>query len=244
MIIQVEKKIKELQELRSKEYYKRKDTDLENWGIAKEGKGKKATPIVITDEEYEKLIKTSNGVGKTGRNTVAIKLSKAATVAMVVCCVAAVVALITSVSKGFVWASLWVMAGLTFSLLFKGIAEAIRLLQQLLDGGNTSEIIKKEAPVIATAPVITTYAPVQPPIYQQYPAYPQYPQPTYYTPAAQPAAPVAPVAPVAAPAAPVAPAAPAEKKADDYKSIPAIDFNPNDDFFTKPYEPKATFGEN
>ena len=49
MVIQVENKIKELQELRSKEYYKQKDADMENWGIAKEGKGKKATPVVISD---------------------------------------------------------------------------------------------------------------------------------------------------------------------------------------------------
>ena len=48
----------------------------------------------------------------------------------------------------------------------------------------------------------------------------------------------------AAPAPVVAPSAPAEKKAEDYNSIPAMDFNPNDDFFTMPYEPKATFGEN
>lgn len=242
MVIQVENKIKELQELRSKEYYKQKDADLENWGIAKEGKGKKATPIVITDDDYERLIKTSNGVGKTGRNPVAIKLNKAAFIAMVVCCVAGVVALITSSSKGFVWGSLWVMAGLVLSLIFKGIAEAIRLLQQLLDGGNTSEIIKKEAPVITTAPVVQTYAPVQPPIYQQYPAYTQYPQ-GFYAPAA-PVAPTAPVTPVA-PAAPAAPAAaPEKKKADDYNSIPSIEFNPQDDFFAKPFEPKSTFGEN
>lgn len=237
MVIQVENKIKELQELRSKEYYKQKDADMENWGIAKEGKGKKATPIVITDEDYERLIKTANGVGKTGRNPVAIRLSKAASISMIVCAVAAVVALITS--KGFVSASLWIMGGLVLFVLFKGIAEAIRLLQQLLDGGNTSEIIKKEAPVITTAPVMPAYAPVQPPIYQQYPAYVQYPQ-GYY-------APVAPAPQQAAPApavTPVAPSAPAEKKADDYNNIPAVEFNPQEDFFTKPYEPKATFGEN
>lgn len=238
MVIQVENKIKELQELRSKEYYKQKDADMENWGIAKEGKGKKATPVVISDEDYERLIKTSNGVGKTGRNPVAIRLSKAASISMIVCAVAAIVALITS--KGFVSASLWVMGGLVLFTLFKGIAEAIRLLQQILDGGNTSEVIKKEAPVITTAPVMPAYAPVQPPIYQQYPpAYAQYPQ-SYY-------APVAPTVQTATPApavTPVAPTAPAEKKAEDYNSIPAMDFNPNDDFFTMPYEPKATFGEN
>lgn len=242
MVIQVENKIKELQELRSKEYYKQKDADMENWGIAKEGKGKKATPIVITDEDYERLIKVSNGVGKTGRNTVAIRLSKAAAISVVVGIVAGITALIASSSKGFMWFSLWIMGSIVVAALFKGLAEAIRLLQQLLDGGNTSEIIKTEAPVITTAPVMPAYVPVQPPIYQQYPAYTQYPQ-GYYAPVA-PATPAAPNVQTTAAAPAVTPVAPAEKKADDYNSIPAIDFNPQEDFFTKPYEPKATFGEN
>ncbi len=245
MLIQVENKIKELKALKSKQYYKQKDADLQNWGIAKEGKGKKATPIVITDEEYENLIKVYNGVGKTGRNTVAIGLRKAATIAMVVCVVAAVTALFTSASKGFVWASLWIMAGFAFSTLFKGIAEAIRLLQQILDGGKDGIPEKEDetapaAPVMAAAPVMPGYYPVQPPIYQANYAQP-IPQP-YYTPA--PPITTAPVAPVA-PTAPVAPVAvkEEEKKADDYSSMPSYDFNPQDDFFTKPYEPKSTFGE-
>ena len=57
MLIQVENKIKELKSIKSKEYYKQKDLDLENWGIAREGKGKKSPPIAITDEEYERLKK-------------------------------------------------------------------------------------------------------------------------------------------------------------------------------------------
>lgn len=240
MVTQVENKIKELKALKRKEYYKQKDTDLQNWGIAKDGKGKKATPIVITDEEYENLIKLSNGVGKTGRNTVAIALNKASVIAMVVCAVAAVTSLITAASKGFVWFSLWLMAGFAFFAIFRGISEAIRLLQQLLDGGKGgAPEAEPEAAAAPAAPVMPAYVatpngfiPVQPPVYQT-----PYPQ-TYYAPAS-------PSAPQPAPVAPTIVTAPAEAaKPADYSSMPDFNFNPNEDFFAKGYEPKSTFGEN
>lgn len=218
MLTQVENKIKELKSLKTKEYYKQKDADLHNWGIAKEGKGKKATPIVITNEEYENLIKLSNGVGKTGRNTVAIALRKAATVAMVVCIVAAVTSLFTSASKAFIWFSLWLMAGFAFTTLFRGLSEAIRLLQQILDGGKDF-IPEKEEETPATAPVPMTqgFVPVQPPVYPV-----GYPQP-YYAPAPQ----VTPVAP-----APAIINNSKEAKVTDYSTMPSYDFNPQQDFFS------------
>lgn len=235
MITQVENKVKEIKALKRKEYYKQKDTDLQNWGIAKEGKGKKATPIVITDEEYENLIKLSNGVGKTGRNTVAIALRKASSIAMLVCIVAGATALFTSASKGFIWFSLWIMAGFAFFTVFRGLSEAIRLLQQILDGGkgNVPEA-EAETPAAPAAPVVAApnafYA-VQPPVYQA-----PYPPQAYYAP--MPVPPVAPVAPeiVTGPADTAKPT--------DYSAMPTYDFNPTEDFFAKGYEPKATFGEN
>ena len=231
MVTQVENKIKELKALRKKEYYKQKDADLNNWGIAKSGKGKKATPIVISDDEYESLIKVSNGVGKTGRNTVAISMNKAATIAMVVCTVAGVTSLFASASKAFVWFSLWLMAGFAFGAIFKGLAEAIRLLQQILDGGKAlaPENEPEEAPAPAApvayapagAPMVAPqgYMPVQqPPIYQA--SYAQPAPQTYYTPA--PPIATAPVAPVA------------EKPANDYSSMPSFNLDTNNDFFSKP----------
>lgn len=236
MLTQVENKIKELKTLKSKEYYKQKDTDLQNWGIAKAGKGKKATPIVITDEEYENLIKLSNGVGKTGRNTVAIALRKASTIAMVVCTVAAGTALFTSASKGFVWFSLWLMAGFAFLTLFRGLSEAIRLLQQILDGGKGGipETVPENAPAAPVTAVPNGFIPVQPPIY---PA--AYPQPIY-----APAPQAVPVAPQVVQAPPAIVNSAEETKPSDYSTMPNYNFNPNEDFFSKPYEPKATFDTN
>ncbi len=233
MLTQVENKIKELKTLKSKEYYKQKDLDLENWGIAREGKGKKSPPIAISDEEYEALIKVSNGVGKTGRNKVAINMNKAAFASLIVCIVAGIVAFVVSSSRGFAWMSLWIMAGFAFMGIFKGLAEAIRLLQQILDGGKDG--IPEKVEDSASAPAQANFIPLQQPVYQPYP-----PQ-TFYAPAppiSTVSVPnVTPVAPQA-PAAPLAPKAPAEPKKSDYENMPNYDFNPQDDFFTKPYEPQ------
>ena len=79
MITQVENKVKEIKALKRKEYYKQKDTDLQNWGIAKEGKGKKATPIVITDEEYENGLKEKYKELDAKINKVSDKLEKETT---------------------------------------------------------------------------------------------------------------------------------------------------------------------
>ena len=229
MLIQVENKIKELKELKSKQYYKQKDMDLANWGIAREGKGKKAPPVAITDEEYETLIKASNGVGKTGRNKVAISMNKAAYISLIVCIVAGVVSLIVSSSKSFIWMSLWIMAGFAFMGIFKGLAEAIRLLQQILDGGSSG--IPEKAEDAPAAPDMANFIPVQQPVYQPYP-----PQPFY-----APAPPITTVnVPNVTPVAPApAPAAPVEPKRSDYSSMPDYNFDPQDDFFTKPYEPNG-----
>lgn len=232
MLIQVENKIKELKSIKSKEYYKQKDMDLENWGIAREGKGKKSPPIAITDEEYESLIKASNGVGKTGRNKVAIRMSKAGSASLFVCIAAAVVSLIVSDSKSFIWFSLWIMAGFAFMGIFKGLAEAIRLLQQILDGGKDGIPEKAADTVAAPQAPIPAFVPMQ-----QAPSYQPYaPQPApqaFYAPAPAPHITTVNVPNVT----PVAPASPA--KQNDYSNMPNYDFDPQDDFFTKPYEPNG-----
>lgn len=228
MLAQVENKIKELKELKSKEYYKQKDADLENWGIAREGKGKKSPPVAISDEEYEALIKISNGVGKTGRNKVAITMNKASVAALIVCIIAGIVSLVVASSKGFVWMSLWIMAGFAFMGIFKGLGEAIRLLQQILDGGKDG--IPEKIAEAPKAPVQASFIPLQQPVYQPYP-----PQ-TFYAPA--PHISTVPV-PNVTPVAPQAPKAQAEPRKNGYENMPNYDFNPQDDFFTKPYEPQS-----
>ena len=88
MLEQVENKIQELKKLRAEEYYKKKDADLKAWGLTAKVDGKKVTPIIVTDEEYEELVKASNGVGKTGRNPVANMLNILAWLIIVVSAVA------------------------------------------------------------------------------------------------------------------------------------------------------------
>ena len=231
MVTQVENKIKELKSLKRKEYYKQKDTDLKNWGIAKVGKGKKATPIVVSDDEYENLIKLSSGLGKTGRNTVAITLRKASVFTAVVCAMIAIFSLFSGANSNFVAFS---VAGLGFSLVFRGLSEAIRLLQQILDGGKG--VVPEAEPETTEAPAApffapNGYAPVQPPIYQV-----PYPQ-AYYAPQPAPVAP--PIVNAAAPA-PVADTS----KTSDYSTMPTFDLNTQGNYFSHGYEPKATFGEN
>ena len=229
MVTQVENKIKELKALKRKEYYKQKDTDLRNWGIAKDGKGKKATPIVITDEEYENLIKLASGVGKTGRNGISILLNKASGLTAVICGLIAIFSLISGGNINFVAFS---VAGVGFALTFKGLGEAIRLLQQILDGGRG--VVPEAEPEAPAAPAFVAapngFVPVQPAVYQV-----PYPQQPYYTPAP---------APQPAPVAPPIVTSPADTaKPTDYSTMPDFNFNPNEDFFAKGYEPKPTFGE-
>ena len=237
MITQVENKVKEFKSSKRTEYYKQKDADLKNWGIAKNGKGKKATPIVISDDEYENLVKLSSGLGKTGRNPVAIALRKASVTTAVLCVTIAIFSLFSGANINFVAFS---VAGIGFSLVFRGLSEAIRLLQQILDGGKgvvpEAEPEEQEAPApapVAPYAVPNGFAPVQPPVYQvPYPQAP-YPQQPYYAPA-----------PVAAPpivnAAAPAPVADTAKKT-DYSTMPTFDFNSQTDLFPEGYEPKSNF---
>ena len=83
MLEQVEKKIEELKKIQAREYYKKKDADLDAWGLSSKKDGKKSVPIIVTNDEYEALIKASNGVGGTSRNKTARVLSLLAIVALI-----------------------------------------------------------------------------------------------------------------------------------------------------------------
>ena len=56
MLEQVEKKIEELKKTQAREYYKKKEADLEAWGLASKKEGNKRIPIIVTNDEYEALI--------------------------------------------------------------------------------------------------------------------------------------------------------------------------------------------
>lgn len=133
MLEQVEQKIQELKKLQAEEYYKKKDADLSTWGLTSRKNGKKTTPIIVNDEEYEALIKASNGVSKAGRNSVSNTLKACSVASVLVSVVAGATAWYMSEEIGFIWFSALVLAGVVVALIFTGLSEAIRLLQQLID---------------------------------------------------------------------------------------------------------------
>ncbi len=133
MLDKVEAKIAELKKLQREEYYKKKDADLAQWGLSTRKKGKNAAPLVVTDEEYEALIDASSGVGMPTRNGFAKVLN-----------VAALIVVTAGIILGFVIANLHeemsfsifmgIVAGtVLIALIFLGLGEVLRLLQQIAD---------------------------------------------------------------------------------------------------------------
>ena len=133
MLEQVQAKIKELQKLQAEEYYKKKEEDLREWGLVARKENGKTTPLVVTDEEYFALIKASNGVGKSGRNSVAVLLNALSLSVLVIAAISGFVFESLSDELGFVYMSLCFVVGIVFAALLKGVAEAVRLIQQIID---------------------------------------------------------------------------------------------------------------
>ena len=185
MLEQVENKIQELKKLRAEEYYKKKEEDLKAWGLTTKVDGKKVTPIIVTDEEYEELVKASNGVGKVGRNSIANMLSVLSWIILVIGAVAGAVA--ASLTKDYAIIAFTLSVGIAaiIAVIFTGLAEAIKLLQQLIDGRT----LEKPDPALIKKPQIKKAAPAAPaaqaPMYVPYPAPGQsymYPYPVYAAP--------------------------------------------------------------
>ncbi len=133
MLEQVELKIQELEKAQAEEYYKKKEADLRTWGLVSKKENGKTTPLVVTDQEYDALIKASNGVGRSGRNSIAVLLNALAIAIIVVAVIAGFVLEALSDELGFVYMSLSFVIGLVFAAILKGVAEAVRLLQQIVD---------------------------------------------------------------------------------------------------------------
>lgn len=189
MLEQVENKIQELKKIRAEEYYKKKDADLKSWGLTAKTDGKKVTPIIVTDEEYEELVKASNGVGKIGRNSVAIMLNVLAIGVLIVGVIVGILVADLSDNSSIICFTASVAIAAIIAIIFRGIAEAIRLLQQIID----AKPLEKPDPAAFKKPQVkkagTSKAPAaapQSPMYVPYPAQNQtyvYPYPVY---AAQP----------------------------------------------------------
>ncbi|MBO5936212.1 MAG: hypothetical protein J6Q79_01200 [Clostridia bacterium] len=187
MLEQVELKIQELQKAQADEYYKKKEEDLRSWGLVSKKENGKVTPLVVTDEEYDALIKASNGVGKSGRNTIAVLLNALSIAVIVVAVIAGFVLEALADELGFVYMSIAFVVGIVFAAVLKGVAEAVRLLQQIVDdkpirvpteAARKTEAAAKPQRVVAVA-TPSTQQPVvvqeQAIVYQQAPQ--QIPQP-------------------------------------------------------------------
>ncbi len=188
MLEQVELKIQELKRKQTEEYYKKKEEDLAAWGLTSKKDGKKSIPIIVTDEEYEALIAASNGVGSSGRNSYAIAFNVISAAIMFLGAVGGIVLGYFAENLGFVYFSLTILGSAIVALIFKGLAEAIRLLQQIVDGRpapiSDDQKLAYAMEKAAQQPAPQAYqAPYAQPQYPQG----QYPQPQYQqAPYAQP----------------------------------------------------------
>lgn len=184
MLEQVELKIKELQQKQAEEYYKKKEADLRSWGLVTKKENGKTTPVIVTDEEYDALIKASNGVGKTGRNAIAVTLNFLAIGILVAGIVIGFVLETLSDDLGFVYMSLAFIAGIILAALLKGVAEAVRLLQQIIDEKpiDIPTELRKNTEAPAPEKIISVPNPAAQPfivqdqsfVYQQMPQQPVY----------------------------------------------------------------------
>ncbi len=137
MLEQVENKIKELSEQQKEEYYRKKDADLLEWGLTSKVSGKKVVPLIITDEEYEALIDAYSATGRTSRNIVSNMLNITSIAVAVLGLVVGIVLCVFNDDIGFVYLSVSVIAGVLIAILFRGVGEAVKILQQLLDMKNS-----------------------------------------------------------------------------------------------------------
>ncbi len=165
---QVKAKVEELKRLHDEEYYKKKEADLYSWGLTMKAENGKDVIMDVSDEEYEELIKLTNGVSTLGgRNSVSKFLGIFGIVILTICIVAGIALMAVKESLGIVYFSVSVVVGVVLFSIFKGLSEAIRLLQQLLDKKGID------------APAEKRTQPKPQPQQPQYQAYVQQPQPQY-----------------------------------------------------------------
>ena len=134
MTEKVDLKIQELKRIQSEEYYKKKDADLFAWGLTERDASGKEVPVAITDEEYEELIIAANGVNTVGsRNGVAKALNVVAVCTIVVGFIVGFALMTFAESSKIAYISISMLISLLIAFMFWGLAEAIKLLQQLID---------------------------------------------------------------------------------------------------------------
>ncbi len=179
MLEQIQNKIEELKQLRADEYYKKKEEDLKAWGLTTKD-GKNTTPLIVTDEEYEELVRAANGVGKIGRNSVANLLNVLSYIILIIGGVVGFVLSQFTDDLAFVAFSGSIVVGAVFAIIFRGLSEAIGLLQQIID----ARPIERPDPVAARRPEIRRTPPANAQTQQQQPQ--PMVQPAFYVPYPQP----------------------------------------------------------
>ena len=166
MLKEVENKINEL-------HAEQKDIDLDNWGLSQRKNRKNAVPVIVTDEEYEALIDASIGTRKSSRNPIAGLLNVISVAIVALGLVIGVACVIILDHLGAVYFSVSIVAAIILALLFRGISEAITILQQLLDMKRAEEFKKvhKKAQVFPdTQPQTNQPFSNAPPVHYAYPS--------------------------------------------------------------------------
>lgn len=175
MLSQVENKIQELNEQQKQEYTERKKAYLEELDLASGGKNKPAP--VITDEEYEELLKASFGTKIAGINKTAKLMKVCSGLVLALGIVAAIGTVAFAESLGFIYFSVIIFASLLLSFLFKGIGESIRLQQQLIDmklsesRKSTKNVPEARRSFPETQPSVDQQFANAPPVQQAYSTY-------------------------------------------------------------------------
>lgn len=144
MLEQVENKIIELKQQQKDEYYKKKDEDLLSWGLTGTKKGKKSVPLIVTDDEYEALVEASSGLKASSRNRIAAILNVASIGAVALGIIIGIVCFKFAAELNFVYFSVCLIVSVLLALVLKGLSEAVRLLQQLVDEKRVEDFKKNK----------------------------------------------------------------------------------------------------
>ena len=173
MLKEVENKISELRGEQKDLYYKQKEIDLENWGLSKKRGGKNAVPLIVTDDEYEALVDASIGTKSAGRNFIATAMNIAAVTIIALGIIIGIACLILTDDLGILYFSISLVASILIALLFRGVSEAISILQQILDTKRSDEFKKlHESKMVFPEKQPETNQPFSnaPPVHYAYPA--------------------------------------------------------------------------
>lgn len=153
----VELKIQELKRIQSEEYSKKKDNDLFAWGLTERDATGKEIPVTISDEEYEALIVAANNVNTVAsRNSVAKALNVVAVCTIVVGFIIGFALMTFAESSKILYISISMLISFLIAAMFWGLAEAIKLLQQLIDR-KVPERPRDVAPSVQSQTARSTY---------------------------------------------------------------------------------------